>query len=388
MLVTVLVLAFGQLCQRLGLLVNVEHAAIDTRMRLNAPRPEPEVVLIRLTEDDYDSELFNPKSSQYPSGLKLLIEKVSKAIPSVVGVDVNTSAVAFNGLAQQLGIGVGQKLPRCPPIVWAQDAKLQNGYLTPLPVLGGNSASATTGLVIMREDDDDNVLRHYQRAYDIKNGSADSFPWKIVKERMTSPCSNDQPGKGKQDFAKLEKARDTNKPLAIRLALEDGTSGRSRRLNLSALQFMHLKDAAALDLLHSSIVLIGSDYREARDEHVTPVGILHGVDILAQTIETELQDHGGIPEPRLSAVLVILAFENIVLVYLFHVIKSLPRAFFLSIVSVSLAATLCSRLGFGTWRLWAYFLPIMGAVMILELYYIAVHHRVEVSAEVLKGRRQ
>jgi CHASE2 domain-containing sensor protein len=137
-------------------------------------------------------------------------------------------------------------------------------------------------------------------------------------------------------------------------------------------------DAASVDqdihnrreaLLRDKIVLIGGNFRAARDVYLTPLGEMAGVELIALAIESEFG--GGIRET--SKLLEKLAdlFVGSLIVLLYFYYRRRPRfALLLSLVGVPLVATAFSLLLFRTAAYWFNFMPIIiGMVMhqMLEL---------------------
>jgi hypothetical protein len=136
--------------------------------------------------------------------------------------------------------------------------------------------------------------------------------------------------------------------------------------------------------LRDRIVLLGGHYRAARDEHPTPLGLMTGVEILAQALETELEGRGR-PAPSPAVLLILQSLAVLFLVTLF-VRFSFPRAFLLSVVALPPLALL------GGWMVtgvaltgFAYFLPLLIVMLIHILYEKVIEYREALMVE-LVGR--
>jgi hypothetical protein len=131
---------------------------------------------------------------------------------------------------------------------------------------------------------------------------------------------------------------------------------------------------AASGPLRGRIVLVGGTYRAARDQYHTPLGMMPGLHILAQVVETEL-DGGG----RRPASLVYLALLQLLLMllagFLYHGLEP-GRAFAASLALLPVLAFV------GSWLLTgtivggiAYFVPLLVLVIISILYEKTVAYR-------------
>jgi hypothetical protein len=122
-------------------------------------------------------------------------------------------------------------------------------------------------------------------------------------------------------------------------------------------------------------VLLGGSFWQARDHHVTPVGDLSGVEVLAQILETELEG-GGPRGPKTWELFVIQCLAGFGIVAAFHR-RGLKSAVGLSLGVSALAAPVASFFVFRTWTLWFYFLPALGAWLVQQLYDKAKEYRDE-----------
>ena len=353
------VIAFAAVLFRLGLLPDLETTAHDAQMRLNRVRPS-EVVLVRITDADYNN-LFGSRSPLNAETVALIINAVARGNPTVIGVDLDTSAKSFKNLPRIVS-------PRTH-IVWARDAEvIGDGMLRPQEVLGGNDRGSVSGLSVVPQDED-GLVRSYWRVYQLKEGAGtieeSSFPWAVVRE----------------SGRRAEERHLANGPLEIRLARQR-PGGPAANVEVSAGQLVDqrcllttncvpgMDDNALKGLFERKIVLIGGTYRAARDEHSTPVGPVNGMDLVAQIIDTELHG-GGLRQESWFVIVMVLLFENIVLVVIGHFWK--PEKTFSLWFAVSIAASvaaslICSRVSFGTYIGMVFFLPVFCAVLLLDLY--------------------
>ncbi|MET0626218.1 MAG: CHASE2 domain-containing protein [Pyrinomonadaceae bacterium] len=411
------VLGASALAARLGILPNVESVALDAQMRFNRPREGSQVALVTIDDDDYRT-LFNARSPLDREQLRNILAAIARERPSVIGVDLDTSDPAYAGF----------EVPAdWPTVVWGRVGRAQaEGKLRLSGVLGGREPPACSGVVAMRLDDD-GVARHYRREFlekdlcdpatcragagrddaaaraeklcEVTSCPLPAFPWAVLQAH--SAVSKEFT---REDFRKLKDATRDGGELAVRFAgpaeqtqtpagdcadahapaeSQSRTLKAGQRIQLTAGEILHNAEAASAQPrpdefrpLEGKIVLLGGTYSSYfRDEHRTPLGVMPGVELLAQVVETELEG-GGLPEPNLLAVGLLLLFDNILLAVVFKHFHDRPvRTLALSAVVILAFAVLCSLAAFRTPRLWVYFIPVLLVALILELYDHAKDYR-------------
>jgi CHASE2 domain-containing sensor protein len=118
--------------------------------------------------------------------------------------------------------------------------------------------------------------------------------------------------------------------------------------------------------LRHKVVLLGGSYLD-QDWHDTPIGRMHGVEVMANVIETELQHGGGQPAPGKAVVFVLEIFESFALILLFHLLR-LRWALLASLALVPMVSILCSLVAYGNCAQVTRFAPILVGLIIYELY--------------------
>src|ERR1051325_3465857 len=98
---------------RIGALHKLQLFLMDTEMRLNTRTEEDQVIVVRITNEDY-AELFGNKSPLDPLRLGELINAVARAKPKLIAVDVDTSDSQFKQLTSD---------PNWPPVIWEREPK-------------------------------------------------------------------------------------------------------------------------------------------------------------------------------------------------------------------------------------------------------------------------
>lgn len=400
--VLLVVVGFAYLGARFGILPEVERTAFDMRMRSNPPRERTPVVIVRITDRDYH-RLFKAQSPLDPATVMSLVRAIAETGPSVIAVDLDTSDPAYRRI----------EIPSGPPIVWARVARREpSGKLRPLDVLGGREQPVCSGIVTLKAEAD-RVVRRYQRMFFEEEmddprlceqaGAAGgtfeggkglckrrhcpfpSFAWAVVNEYDGARFGQERAR------AELSEGLTINFAGNPELAEEEGREPESGQ-DLTAqdvLDAMDVNSPPALKerfkgMLQGKIVLFGGGYASARDRHATPLGLMTGVRINAQVIETELEG-GGLPPPRRTAFMLLLA-ENVIFVLFFQVAKD-RRLYplLLSPILVAALALLCSLLAFGTAQYWVFFLPTLLILLTLEAFDLAKEYRNALLTE-LRGR--
>lgn len=116
-----------------GFLRTFETAALDTWLRLKAPQPVANVVIVAITDCDY-RELFGETSPLNPGRVADLLQAIVAGRPKVVGVDLDTNHPSFAALSVP-ATGV--------PVIWAREAVAAEDDMD--DCAGAEPASANTG---------------------------------------------------------------------------------------------------------------------------------------------------------------------------------------------------------------------------------------------------
>src|SRR5262249_14189611 len=229
------------------------------------------VVIVSIDDEDYKA-LFNATSPLNSEDLQKLLAAIAKGQPKVVGVDIDTSSESFQAI---------QTPDQWPAIVWGRDAvwKEETRTFRVLPVLGGKDPARNLDSVGIAQLplDADGIVRRYQRRFPIEGGGkTDSFPWAVVE----AACATPHPMAGCNAVEK--KVGSSKRGLVLNFAGQ-----RFSFTPLSARYVLQVKDQpgwATNGPLREQIVLLGGNYRAARDTQVTPVGPMQGVQLMAQAI--------------------------------------------------------------------------------------------------------
>lgn len=343
---------------REGLLRQLETTALDTQMRFYASQKESDVVIVRITDDDY-KQLFQSKSPLDPTQLKAIIDAIAIGGPKVIGIDIDTSAKQFQDLRPEAS---------WPPVVWARTAVYSNinKNFHLFDVLGGQNPPLS-GLVSMKQDSD-GALRRYSRAHDTEAGELPSLPYLLANQFRSD-------------------AKPVNDPKADLFIRYSGFKDADPFYRLDAsevLKYAQDPNRGDNDLIKNKIVLLGGAYA-ASDEHDTPLGWMTGVEVLAFATHTELQGSGVRPASKLSIIL-LQVFDGFLLLLLFQQFRP-AKAVGLSLVAIPIMSLVCSLAAFRSFAFWAYFLPILIAVLMQQLYDQAKDNRKNLVNKLYKDVR-
>jgi CHASE2 domain-containing sensor protein len=337
------------LLEKLGWLERFETTGLDAFNILQPTRDPGDVVMIGISDAEYKKR-FEARSPLACDGVKQIVAAIAAGGPRVIGVDLDTSSGDFSCL---------DGLPsERPPIVWAQDTvgDMPKALFQPLPVLHGATLRTTDRAGIIQFPlDSDGVIRRYARRLPTSEGEADSFPWVVAKTFCTRAhcadcCSESQ---ASSDTLRLNFA--------------------GERFSFPPLSVDHVVAGAATEgwangPLKDRIVLLGGDYREARDRHATPIGERTGLQILAQAIETEVQ-HGGIRTVNWTIAFVLDLVAGFVLVGVHLRFERRPALTLVaSLMLMPVLALASSLIAFSTLSLWFNFVPVIVSVLIHQLY--------------------
>ena len=313
----------------------LESPSYDLYVRFSATKELSDIAIVCITDNDY-RQIFSGRSPLDPQKLKTVIDAIARGNPSAIGVDIDTSSLDFQRLVPSRA---------WPPIIWARNAVFSNreGKHLLFAVLGGQSPPYSG--VISFKVDPDKTLRSYT---DYVNTSAGSFP--TFPRAVVSALANDNTLRAGKTYEELliKFSRGTNAPNRYKLPA-------SMVLNLSEGEGWMTEGP-----LTGRIVLLGGDYN-ASDEHLTPLGWMLGVEVLANIVETEMGG-GGIRPPNKYLLVVLAAMNAIILLVLFHFF-GLRNALLITLFATPVLSLGCSYLLSGSFFHWVYFTLILLCIL-------------------------
>lgn len=353
---------------RSDLVEKLETAWLDTQMRQDTPSKESEVVIVEITQEDFESELFDGQATPLnQGGLHRLITAVSGGKPCVIGVDIDTSFKEFADF---------RVLPIWSPVIWARESEKiplnVNEKPALLDVLGGQARyNADSGIPFLIDKGGSGITRRYKRLIETVEGNQPSFAYAVYKKAAEQKCRG-------MKFPELEAhtsplsirySRNTNEENAgnsgrVNDAIQNWEKAGSRgRYKIPASHIVKLSESADWqdnNLIKNKIVLIGGTYL-GNDKHATPFGEMSGLETNANVIETELSG-GGFKAPNTFVTTVLSLFDGFLIIVLFQALP-LSRAFWCSLPLIILLSMICS---YFTDYSWLFFMPVMLGVMIAE----------------------
>ncbi len=388
----------GFLMHRAGLLIGFENAGLDTLLRLRGRQMSQRVVIIEITDEDFENpELFGGTSPLKKKPLLDLLSAVQDYHPAAVGMDFNTVSqewCRFDALqlARALPGGLDPDKKPATPVVWAQVPGGPDEPVTLTRVLGGRLQDKEyTGLPKFPMDSD-GMLRRYEQNFTVRGElpgcGADSGKTAVDRSRQNDESASADKLATMHSFAGAVIARAC--PLLKEKCPAESEKheepvifnfygDRYRFPIIQAHEFIgqvaqeHANDEHLIKtrqcLLANKIVLIGGNFSAARDVYPTPLGRMAGVELIALAIESEFS--GGIRETQevLELLADFLVGSLIVLIYFYY--ERRPRfALLCSLLGVPIVSIIFSWAIFSTTAYWFNFIPIIiGMVMhqMLEL---------------------
>ena len=342
---------FTGVLNRAGLLGLLETTFLDVQMKIDVPDEESQVVIVDITQNDFDKMFEGKTRPLQPDALRKLIDAVAKGQPCVIGVDIDTHFSGFKDF---------KIADEWPSIIWSREiAELPSSIdqkPVPLEVLGGQNPllNDKSGIPLLI-DDAGSTTRQYVRLIETSLGKQPSFAWAVYKEQQSRDC-------GVKNTPPLKENSD---PLIIRYARGIEGVGRIRTTAVEVIDFAKDPNWPSDGLLKNKTVLIGGSYL-GEDRHYTPIGRMTGVEVMANVIESEFRG-GGIKPPNYLTMGLLLLFDGFLLITLFQVL-SLRKALLLSLPIIVIVSLACSFMTYGSFSRWAFFAPVMIGVMLAELF--------------------
>lgn len=353
-----------------GLLRGFENTALDVWLQLKEPRPVNDVVLVTIDDIDY-ATLFGRRSPLQPERVKELVAAVVAGAPRAVGVDLDSSDEAYAAMEPP------------PRVVWAREGTPlaeaeagaaaahgggghgEGGHEGPRTVfraeavLGRHGEAARevpSGLALMPQDGD-GIIRRYRHALPVLEGEGEharrepmpTLGWAVLRE--ADKAEGRAPRDASQDALVLNFAGDRYAFATI--SARDVIAGAK------------LPAWGSAGPLKDRIVLVGGTFHAARDEYVTPVGAMPGVQLVAQAIESELSG-GGIRSLSHGRMLLLELLSGVLLVWINFRFR-LGTALLLSLGAMPLLTLGGSLLAFSSLAYWFNFTPSLLGVWIHEL---------------------
>ena len=346
-------------CQHFGYYERAEWADLDRLQRTAAPVAANRVVLVLVSDRDY-AEIFNQISPLDPQKVAQIVQAICRFGPRVVGVDLLTADWTLEDRERTKSFG------SCP-VRWiadvadvGRDADGPTG-LTPVvlgKVLGESTATSAAcwGLSALQPDADGVVRRYTTHQPAVIADSSNPRPVRNIALALAkgpwsaSECPSDSPPEGwerrkKIPFSHGDAFRRTHAKLVL-----DSMDRQQQSL------FETLKQGIFTD---APTVILGGAYRQARDRHRTPIGMLHGSEILANVVYTERVGREIVDVSPWISLLVDLTIGALLLAGVTWLRLRWPWAL---VLSASVAIGAAFLISWGLYGYYGYFLGVFGAM--------------------------
>jgi CHASE2 domain-containing sensor protein len=357
-LLTVLIISFGMLgLEELGWLRPVQTAALDLLFRGKPQNASDDIMIVEITDEDY-KKIFGATSPLEACRVIQLITGILDAQPAVIGVDLETADSGCKDAETMRRLDA--KLKEDPyRVIWAQVPELsregdEEGGMVLQRVLGGyirgESGKDKMGIPMFALDPD-GVVRQYQGEFEHVTGGG-LFP---------------PPEDGRMDSLARAVLKNSHRPVSGEAGevMFNFTGDRYSFPIVHARDFLSengedLPRAGLKQALRGRIVLLGGAYRAARDEYITPLGAMAGVELVAHAIESDLHG-GGIREMQKWKALLYDLLAGVLLVLL-------PRKRFWVSGASFVVPFLGSLLTFHSLAYWLDFVPIVLGITVHRVH--------------------
>jgi CHASE2 domain-containing sensor protein len=331
--VLVLTIAAAHGLERFQWFESLDHAFLDVFIRFQKPQILTGIYVVEISDQDY-RDLFGSTSPLNPSSVLELIKAVRQGDPSVIGVDLDTR----DDIWANMGPGYSEILGD-PRIVWAgvpNDLSALNHGRESMEVgcplggsrrrvvpasdkYGGPTPADQIGVVIVPQDADGVVRRHAGRLppasldcvpppkgqsnpiqhqldpFDVAVAGKCAAAEEENSACWSSLCEEGSCKKLREDLRGISGGtRSEEEPYVTfaggRFALQTIQASEFIECNLAstAAQARHCSakslDQSQKERLANSVVIVGGNYAAARDEYLTPVGKMAGVELLAREV--------------------------------------------------------------------------------------------------------
>jgi len=283
--------------------------------------PQLRTVLVSIGADDYQ-RLFGGTSPLDPQPLQRLVSRIMAGGPAVLGVDIDTSAVPFATVPRAIdGVALGR-------IVWGRDiaqANAVDALPTPRPFLGGAGRpdGLRSGLAVSVIDGSAGTVRWWRRSVPTTQGDLPSLAAELARgDGQTRVGGGDPSALRSVRFAPTERLE-----LPASVVLADGFDWRDR--------------------IRDRVVLLGGRYDRA-DVHPTALGPMSGLEVLANTVETERTGR-AYQRPHVASIFLIGLLDLALAMVLFERLRVAVAAPVAIVCGLALAASLAATGAFEAW---------------------------------------
>jgi CHASE2 domain-containing sensor protein len=377
----------------------LQNYALDRVLELNQSRQSDRVVLIPITDADYENpQYFNATSPLDPQKVLEAVNYLAQARPAVIGVDLDTSDKRYANLPLN-SHGVS--------IVWGRGARVSGPslsgagirpkrsitqlwrrpplFVAPLPFLGGKfephihdlelTTLPTSGVALMPADSD-HVVRSYLRSFDVKQNGAepyhvDSLPWAITKaycqycrEHPDDPRGISAP-RAEKILTAEDKSEAEERGQVFNFSYDPG---RFRQIAFSDFVQQNRDKLWPQDHspLQGRVVILGGEFSQSRDVHFTPVGERYGLEMVAEAVDGEIE-HRFIGHLAIWSAMLLELVAGLALVWV-HWWLHRPWAVYAMTLMIIVLSIICSLIAFRTAAYWFNFTAVFVGVWIHLLW--------------------
>jgi CHASE2 domain-containing sensor protein len=428
------------ICEKLGWFEGVQAASEDAYARAlarqdalghGAPLDVPkEILIVEITDEDYKT-LFGARSPLNPNSVLTLIDSVRQLHPTVIGVDLDTRDAQW-ACATHVGDYLGPdsrviwaQVPSDPPSGGQESAGPDEAEPVALgPVLGGLMTDPSRMGVVRFPIDTDGFVRSFRTTYPVRGDSplptyADAKAVKCdpkgIQQHPELNSHVDVPGPMPSFFDAVARRADPQLPPpdAEKKYLKF-TGGRYNFQIVQASEFIHVPapknseakkktEAAVTDVvptvektpiradraakLQRRTILIGGSYGQARDEYMTALGKMEGVELLANGVETEMSK--GITSVGTIGLILFDLFFGTVIVWIYFQFGKWPVwALILSLTAMA-GVVVVGAFYYYAFGAFLSFVPVMTGMLIHQMYEgtkesVQLKHEVKAQSEEIK----
>jgi CHASE2 domain-containing sensor protein len=285
-------------------IVEMQSWSLDLFLKHSAPVSFDDVYIVYISDADYrDPDMFKAQSPLDAQMVVDLIRAVASLNPKLIGVDLDTKDSSWSLAIDKNCSAKNSTLRFAPPskptLVLARmpvESKIQpksSGAEKPIQLyqLVGGSEGCSQALYGVPRFllDADGVVRRYVGKFDIDGENPKESFARVIVENFTKAYQSSR-GMRILNFAAAH-----NPDRGISAAQLCAVAGQGHSSSCA----QEAKEVTGQDLVKAEgwrdavlnkgkIVLIGGAFEDARDAYLTPIGTLHGVDLNALAIDSDL----------------------------------------------------------------------------------------------------
>ncbi len=347
------------LLEQTSILEGVESLGFDRMARSYPAKVSQDIYLVEITDDDYRTH-FKDTSPLDPKKLALLLHRIHDLHPKTLGVDLDTED------PKVLNDPEMKNLRQYRDIIWAVvpevDSSESERGVNQSFVLAPSAGDFRFGSRALPTfpRDSDGVVRRFRDGY---RATLDGRPQELASlgcalahnDGSASECTENP----KVRRFSLVGSNQTFKTVDADEFLGDDYKSREKARRASG-------DQTASPLA-GKIVLVGGNYRAARDSYVTSAGERPGIEVIADAAQSYLPGGKSILEAPwwASGLFDLLIGTGVIFLYWFFRLKT---AFWLNLLAAPVAAMAISFVVFLFVHYWLAFAPVLFGMMLHHLY--------------------